>query len=341
MNERPDIGGIALIIENYSTSMIRYCIAYLNGQRVGEISIEDISEALKRDGAFVWLALHEPNEYLLHETQNEFGLHELAIEDARQAHQRPKLEQYGSTLFIVLKTAVQQDQNLELGETHMFIGSNFFMTVRHGPSVTYGKVRERLETMPTHLARGPVMAAHGVMDFVVDNYSPIADAMEARFEKLEEALFKGEYSRDTIEKLYDLKRELLILRGAAAPVMDITDGLIRFHTDLVPKDAQVYFRDVHDHVIRLLSTIDETREMLTAAMQVNLALVSVEQNDAVRRLAGWGAILAIPTVVFSLYGTNFHNIPELASNYGYPIMLGAVAVACVWLYRRLKHFGWL
>lgn len=321
--------------------MIRYCISYQNGRRLGEIGIEDIHEALKRESAFVWLALHEPNEYLLQETQHEFGLHELAIEDARLAHQRPKLEQYGSTLFVVLKTAVLLGQHLQLGETHMFIGPHFFMTVRHGPSVTYGKVRERLETMPKHLARGPVMAAHGVMDFVVDNYGPIADAMEVRFEKLEEALFKGEYSRDTIEKLYDLKRELLVLRGAAAPVLDITDALIRFHADLVPKDAQVYFRDVHDHVIRLLSTIDETREMLTAAMQVNLALVSVEQNDAVRRLAGWGAILAIPTVVFSLYGTNFEHIPELSSNYGYPVMLGAVTVVCVWLYRRLKRFGWL
>jgi magnesium transporter len=330
-----------LISENYTPGMIRYCIAYLNGRRTGEIGIDDISETLKHDGAFVWLALHEPNEYLLQRTQHEFGLHELAIEDARQAHQRPKLEQYGSNLFIVLKTAMLIDQNLQLGETHMFVGTNFFMTVRHGPSVTYGKVRERLETMPTHLARGPVMAAHGVMDFVVDNYGPIVDAMETRFEQLEQDLFKGDFSRDTIEKLYDLKRELVILRGAAAPVLDITDGLIRLHTGLVPKDAQVYFRDVHDHVIRLLSTIDETREMLTAAMQVNLALVSVEQNDAVRRLAGWGAILAIPTVVFSLYGTNFKNIPELNWDYGYPIMLGAVVVVCVWLYRRLKHFGWL
>lgn len=326
---------------DYDPSMIRYCIAYLKGERQGEISIEDISVVLERPDTFVWLALHEPNEYLLKLAQVEFDLHDLAIEDARRAHQRPKLEQYGDILFMVLKTAMLSDQQVQIGETHMFVAPRFFMTVRHGPSVTYSKVRERLETTPVHLARGPAMAAHAVMDFVVDNYGPIADALEDRFEKFEMDLFTGQYSRETIERLYDLKRELVVLRSAAAPVVDITDGLIRFHNDLIPRDTRVYFRDIHDHVIRLLSTIDETREMLTAAMQVNLALVSVEQNEAVRRLAGWGAIMAIPTVVFSLYGMNFKDMPELNSIYGYPAVLTVVAVVCLWLYRRLKHYGWL
>jgi magnesium transporter len=326
---------------DYDPSMIRYCIAYLKGQREGEIGIEDISKTLERQDTFIWLALHEPNEYLLKLAQYEFDLHELAIEDARRAHQRPKLEQYGNTLFIVLKTAMLTDQQVQLGETHMFVAQRFFMTVRHGPSVTYGKVRERLETTPARLARGPAMASHAVMDFVVDSYGPISDTLEDRFEQFEMDLFTGQYSRETIERLYDLKRELLVLRGAAAPVVDITDGLIRFHNDLIPRDTRVYFRDIHDHVIRLLATIDETREMLTAAMQVNLALVSVEQNEAVRRLAGWGAIMAVPTVVFSLYGMNFRDMPELDLRYGYPVVITAVALVCFWLYRRLKHYGWL
>jgi len=330
-----------LTASNYDPAMIRYCIAYLKGERQGEIGIEDISETLARPDTFIWLALHEPNENLLKLAQREFDLHELAIEDARRAHQRPKLEQYGSSLFIVLKTAMLPEQQVQLGETHMFLAPRFFMTVRHGPSVTYSKVRERVETMPARLARGPAMAAHAVMDFVVDNYGPIAGALEDRFEQFEMDLFTGRYSRESIEQLYDLKRELLVLRGAAAPVLDITDGLIRFHTDLIPKDSRVYFRDIHDHVIRLLASIDETREMLTAAMQVNLALVSVEQNESVRRLAGWGAIMAVPTVVFSLYGMNFRDMPELSSSWGYPLVLGGVVLVCIWLYRRLKHFGWL
>jgi magnesium transporter len=325
----------------YDPNMIRYCIAYLKGERQGEISIEDIRTTLERQDTFVWLALHEPNEFLLKLAQREFDLHDLSIEDASRAHQRPKLEQYGDILFIVLKTAMLSNHGVQLGETHMFVAPRFFMTVRHGPSVTYRRVRERLETTPVHLARGPAMAAYGVMDFVVDNYGPIADDLEARFEQFEKDLFTGQYSRETIERLYELKRELLLLRGAAAPVLDITDGLIRFHTDLIPRDSRVYFRDIHDHVIRLLSTIDETREMLTAAMQVNLALVSVEQNEAVRRLAGWGAIMAIPTVVFSLYGMNFRDMPELGSRYGYPVVVAVVALVCLWLYRRLKRFGWL
>ena len=326
---------------NYDPSMIRYCIAYLKGRREGEIRIEEISKTLEREDTFIWLALHEPNEYLLKLAQREFDLHELAIEDTRRAHQRPKLEQYGNTLFIVLKTAMLIEQQVQLGETHMFVAPRFFMTVRHGPSVTYSRVRERLETTPVRLARGPAMAAHAVMDFVVDSYGPISDILENRFEQFEMDLFTGQYSRETIERLYDLKRELLVLRGAAAPVVEITDGLIRFHSDLIPRDARVYYRDIHDHVIRLLTTIDETREMLTAAMQVNLALVSVEQNEAVRRLAGWGAIMAVPTVVFSLYGMNFRDMPELNSRYGYPAVMVMVVLVCFWLYRRLKHYGWL
>ena len=325
----------------YGPDVVRYCIAYVRGRRLGDIGIEDISKTLQQDNTFVWLALHEPGEELLRQMQRQFDLHELAIEDALAAHQRPKLEQYGNLLFIVLKTAKLVDEQVQLGETHMFVGTRFFITVRHGPSTTYRSVRERLETTPEHMAKGPAMAAYGVMDFIVDSYSPIADTMERRFEQLETDIFRGGFDRKTIERLYDLKRELLALRAAAVPVLDITDELIRFHNDLVPKELRVYFRDVHDHVIRLTGATDEIREMLTVAMQVNLALAAVEQNDAVRRLAGWGAILAIPTVVFSLYGMNFRHMPALNWEYGYPIMLGAVTVVCVWLYRRLKKFGWL
>jgi magnesium transporter len=223
----------------------------------------------------------------------------------------------------------------------MFVGARFFITVRHGPSITYRSVRERLESMPELLAKGPAIAAYGVMDFIVDNYGPIADDIESRFEQLETDIFRGSFDRGTIGRMYDQKRELLALRGAVAPVLEITDELVRFHTDFIPKELRVYFRDVHDHVIRLIGTTDEIREMLTAAMQVNLALATVDQNDAVRRLAGWGAILAIPTVVFSLYGMNFRHMPELNWDYGYPTMLGVVTLICVWLHRRLKRFGWL
>lgn len=324
-----------------SYGMIRYCIAYKRGQRMGEIEMEQIRETLQQQDTFIWMALHEPNEQLLLKLQYEFDLHELAIEDARVAHQRPKLDHYGNSLFIVVKTAMMWEEQIQLGETHMFVGPRFFITVRHGPSVSYAKVRERLETTPEFMAKGPAMAAYGVLDFVVDNYLPLIDAMQKKFEHLETDIFNDKFNRETIGRLYSLKRELLVLRGAAAPVLDITDELMRFHADLIPKDVRVYYRDIHDHVVRLLATTDEIREMLTTAMQVNLAFISVEQNESVRRLAGWGAILAIPTVVFSLYGMNFKDMPELGFHYAYPLVVSATALSCIWLYRRLKRFGWL
>ena len=324
-----------------SPGMVRYCIAYARGQRQGNIDFEQIKETLEGEDTFIWVALHEPSEKLLLTVQQKFDLHELAIEDARARHQRPKLEQYGSSLFIVMQTAMLWDERVELGETHMFVGPRFFVTIRHGPSTSYSKVRERLESTPERMAKGSAMAAHGVMDFIVDNYHPILHAMQDKFEQLETDIFHGRSERDTIGRLYELKRELLVLRGAAAPVLDITDELMRLHPHLVPKDVRLYYRDIHDHISRLIASVDEIREMLTAAMQVNLAFVSVEQNEAVRRLAGWGAILAVPTVVFSLYGMNFKNMPELGWPYGYHVTLGATALACIWLYRRLKQYGWL
>lgn len=322
-------------------NMVRSCIAYRLGQRVGDIPIEDISEVVKQENTFIWVSLHEPDAALLRKMQEEFGLHELAIEDARSAHQRPKLEQYGNSLFIVLKTAMLTDDHVALGETHMFVGPHFLVTVRHGPSISYSKVREHLESTPEQLAKGPAMAVYAVMDFIVDNYRPIVDAMQEKFDRLEEDIFSGEFKRDTLEGMYDLKRELLVLRGGAAPILDITDSLMRFHEELVHKDLRVYYRDIHDHVIRVIATTDEIREMLTAAMQVNLAFVSVEQNEAVKKMAGWGAVLAVPTVVFSLYGMNFKQMPELEWGLGYPVVLGLTMAGGVWLYRRLKHFGWL
>lgn len=321
--------------------MIRYCMAYLHGRRSGEIDIEQISETLAQPDTFIWLALHEPDEKLLLTLQQEFDLHELAIEDARAAHQRPKLEQYGSSLFIVMKTAMLTDDHVQLGETHMFVGPRFFVTIRHGPSISYSKARERLESMPDRMMKGSGMAAYGVMDFIVDNYYPVLQVTQDKFEDLETDIFSGNFNREIIGRLYELKRELLLLRSAAAPVLDITDALMRLHPELIHKDVRLYYRDIHDHVSRLIATVDEIREMLTAAMQVNLAFVSVEQNESVRRLAGWGAILAIPTVVFSLFGMNFRNMPELGWTYGYHATLLLTALACFWLYRRLKKFDWL
>ncbi len=268
-------------------------------------------------------------------------MHDLAVEDACAAHQRPKIEEYGDSLFMVLHTAHLAKERVEFGETHIFMGPRFLVTVRHGASRSHSKIRERCEAMPQQLAKGPGFVLYSIMDFIVDNYVPVIDGLQERFEVLESAIFQYRPSRQTIEGLYELKRELLQLEGAINPVIDICNELMRFHNGLIPKDVQVYFRDIADHIKRIDQAIHGMREMLLAAMQVHLTFETVRQNEVVKRLAGWGAILAIPTMVFSWYGMNFRHMPELDWEYSYPAVVGGVTLGSLLLYFRLKRAGWL
>ena len=317
------------------------CIVYRNGAPAGEIPIADISEALKQEGSFVWLALHEPDTAVLRQIQEEFALHDLAVEDTQVAHQRPKLEEYGESLFVVVKTIQLQEARLQFGEAHAFVGERYIAYISHGLAVSFDGVRERFEAAPRALPRGPGFALYALMDYVVDQYVPVSDYFESRVQRLEEGIFKGRFDRAAIERLYDLKRDLVELRNAGTPMLEVLMQLMRFHREIIPKDIRVYFRDVHDHLTRMIEASDRMQEMLTAAMQVNLALVTVGQNEAVKRLAGWGAILAIPTVVFSLYGMNFHFMPELGWRFGYPLVLAGTVTGCVLLYWKLKRAEWL
>ena len=323
-------------------AMVMKCVAYTHGRRTeDDIGIDQISEAISRENTFVWLGLREPNGALLDKIQEEFGLHELAIEDTRSAHQRPKLEEYGDTLFLVLQTAQIYRNAVQFGETHIFVGPRFIVTVRHGTPLSFSKVRERCENMPESLAKGPGFALYALIDYIVDHYMPVVDGLQERFDRLEEDVFKHRFNQQTLEKLYELKQELLLLRGAAMPLLDICDELVRFHGNIIGQDIQFYYRDIADHVKRINQAIDGMREMMTSAMQVYLAMVTVGQNEIVKRLAGWGAILALPTMVFSLYGMNFKNMPEFDWPYSYPSVLGGLVFACALLYGRLKRSGWL
>jgi len=325
-------------IEN---GMIMKCVAYKKGISLGDLSIEQISETLQQEDTFVWLGLREADSELLDKIQQEFGLHELAVEDARSAHQRPKIEEYGDSLFIVLHTATLAEEGVDFGETHIFVGRRFIVTVRHGASMSLNKVRQRCEAMPNQLARGPSFALYCIMDFIVDNYIPTMEGLQKRFDTLEQAIFQQRPSRQTLEGLYELKRELLRLHTAISPLIDICHELMRFHRSFVGKDVRVYFRDIADHIKRIDQSIDATREMLIAAMQVHLSFETVRQNEVVKGLAGWGAILAIPTMVFSWYGMNFKYMPELEWKYSYPVVVGLVWLASLLLYLRLKRHGWL
>lgn len=324
-----------------NSNMIMKGVAYQHGISIGDISIDQISEAIREPDNFIWLGLREPDAELLAKIQEVFGLHELAVEDARSAHQRPKIEEYGDSLFIVLHTAVLGNDEIDFGETHFFVGNHFLVTVRHGASLSHSKIRTRCEAQPHQLAKGPGFPLYAIMDYIVDNYLPVLDGLQARFDALESAIFSHHPSRTTMEGLYELKRELIQMQGVIMPVIDICNTLMHSHEISIPKDIRLYFRDIADHITRIDRAIDGMREMLIAAMQVHLTFETVRQNEVVKRLAGWGAILAIPTMVFSWYGMNFKHMPELDWEYSYPSVVGGVLVGSLLLYWRLKRSGWL
>jgi magnesium transporter len=318
-------------------------IAYASGLRLGEVAIPDISEVLKQPGRFVWIGLHDPDAEVLAEVQQEFSLHDLAIEDAARAHQRPKLERYGDSVFVVLRTAHfdRATGAIEFGETHLFVGANYVVSIRHGASLPYVEVRSRCEASPDLLAKGPVFVLYALMDFIVDQYFPLVDSFEDRLEELEDDIFRQTLTRETTERIYQLKRNLLEVKRAVAPLVDMCNRLVRTDSALIPDDARVYFRDVYDHAIRINEMIDTLRELLTTALEANLSLISVSQNEAMKRLAGWAAIIAVPTMIAGIYGMNFKFMPELDWVLGYPVAMAVMLGACGFLYYRFKRSGWL
>ncbi len=321
--------------------MIIKCAAYKNGELIGDVAIDNISDVITQPDTFIWMGLHEPEEALLTKIQEEFGLHHLAIDDARNASQRSKIEQYGDSLFIVVKTVQGDGSKIETGETHFFVGKNFLVSLRHGERTGYSSIRDHWENNPKLLKKGPGFVLYTILDFVVDRYRDTIIQFETEFDQLESDIFKGEFDRIAIAQFYDLKRRLLHLRSAAIPVEDICHQLMRFHDDIIPKELRVYFRDIQDHAAQVVTMTESLREMISSAIQVNLGVVAMIQNDVVKRLAGWAAILAIPTVIFSLYGMNFSAMPELHWRFGYPAVL-AVTLACsVALYQKLKRSGWV
>lgn len=319
------------------------CAAYAGGRRVADVQVKDIGDALKQQDCFIWLGLHEPDEELLKQVQEAFGLHDLAIEDAHRAHQRPKLERYGDSLFVVLRTAQMQGkpEDIHLGETHIFVGPRYVVSVRHGSSLAYTAVRQRCETMPRLLSQGPGFALYALMDFIVDQYFPIVDSLEDQLESLEEEIFDDIVDRATTERIYELKRNLLRIKRCVSPLIDICNRLTSYDAALIPEASRPYFRDVYDHAIRLNEMVDTTRELLASALDANLSLISVSQNEVMKKLGAWVFILAVPTMIAGIYGMNFEFMPELKTPIGYPLALGAMIGLCGFLYCYFKRAGWL
>lgn len=321
--------------------MIINSMVYRKGGESEKVDIDAISEVIKEPDAFIWLGLWQPEPEFMNKVQKEFGLHELTIEDALTAHQRPKIEQYGESIFIVVKTVHETEGEISFGETHLFVGKNFFISIRHGSSDSYAPVRTRAAQNPAMLAHGPGYPLYCLLDFIVDHYSVVVTALGEKISAMEASMFSSQFDRQAVQLVYNMRRHLLALHNAAAPVEEICTQLIRLHDEIIPKPLRAYIRDVQDHARHVVNDADDMREMLTSAMHVNLALVTVQQNEVVKKLAGWGAILVVPTVIFSLYGMNFDHMPELHSRYGYPAVLAATVGACFLLWKKLRTSGWV
>jgi len=314
---------------------------YAGGSRVADISVDDASKWAKRPGHTVWIGLLEPSLELLARVQAQLGLHDLAIEDAGNSHQRPKVEQYGDALFIVARTAQLVDGRIAFGETHIFVGRGYVVSVRHGVSTSYAAVRQRCEACPKVLSNGEDYILYAIIDFIVDNYMPVLESIHAEVEKLEDQVLAETLQQGEVHRLYMLRRDLLRLRNAAVPLVEVCKRLE--HNDVRPIEETMrpLFRDVTDHVHRVEEEINSLREVLAFAFEASLMTGQAQQNAITRRLAAWAAILAVPTAIAGIYGMNFIDMPELHWEYGYFIILAAILAICAGLYVQFRRNGWL
>jgi len=315
--------------------------AYVDGRRVANIAIAEASSWRSRPGHVVWIGLHEPDIALLTSVQQQFQLHDLAIEDADHAHQRPKIEQYGDGLFIVARTAQLVGDSIAFGETHLFVGEGYLVSVRHGASTSYARVRERCESCPRALARGEDYILYAILDFIVDNYSPVLETIQEEVEAMEALVLASAMTRAQIERLYLLRRDLLRLRNAVGPLVEVCRRLEHDNLPMVRPTMQPLFRDVTDHVRTVQEQIDSLREVLAFAFEASLLVGQAQETAVSKKLASWLAIIAVPTAVAGIYGMNFKNIPELQWEYGYFIVMGVIAIACAALFWRFRRVGWL
>ena len=314
---------------------------YANGRRIANVSIDEAGAWSKRPGHVVWIGLHEPSYELLRRVQAPFGLHDLAIEDAGKAHQRPKLEQYGEALFVVARTAQIVEGRIAFGETHLFVGRGYVVSVRHGASTSYTTLRGRCESSPAVLSHGEDYILYAILDFIVDNYMPVLETIHTEVEEIEDRVFVATLSQADVQRLYMLRRDLLRLRNAALPLAEVCRRLEHAEVTAIDAAMQPLFRDVTDHVNRVQEEIDALREVLAFAFEASLMTGQAQQTAITRKLAAWAAILAVPTAIAGIYGMNFKYMPELEWTYGYAVVVGGIAAICITLYMRFRRNGWL
>jgi magnesium transporter len=322
-------------------AMLINCVVYKDGKKVADIPVEDISEYMNLADTFVWVALRDPGAEELAAMQEEFGLHELAVEDARKGHQRPKIEEYGSSLFAVLQLIECKGDELSVGEVDVFVARNYVLSVRSRTELGFLGVRARCESEPELLRLGPGFVLYALMDAVVDRYFPVLNALEQELEQIEARIFAGGSARSNIEDLYKLKQKLMTLQHAVGPLMEGVGKLYGGRVPQVCAGTQEYYRDVYDHLVRINQSINSLRDMVVTAISVNLSLISLQENETTKRLASYAALLAIPTMIAGVYGMNFKNMPELEWQYGYPFAIFLMVSVDTFLYTRFRKAGWL
>lgn len=321
--------------------MLINCVAYQEGKKLCNIPVEEISDYLKKPDCFVWVALKDADDAELKQLQVEFDLHELAVEDAHVGHQRPKIEEYGDSLFAVMHTVEFVDGELNIGEVDVFVGENYVLSARNRTQQGFLGVRARCEREPHHLAQGAAFVFYALMDAVVDRYFPVVVALETELEIIEDQIFTQGSQRTNIQRLYELKRKVTILKHAVAPLLEAVGKLDGGRVPPIVANTKHYFRDVHDHLYRINTSIESIRETIGTAIQVNLSMVSIDESEVNKRLAAWAAIFAVATAFVGIWGMNFEYMPELKWKYGYPVSLGVVSLICGYLYYRFKKTGWL
>jgi magnesium transporter len=326
--------------------MLINCVAYQDGRKLADIEKREISDYLARPGCFVWVALREPSEGELEEMREEFDLHPLALEDASHGHQRPKIEEYGDSLFVVMTiTELTPTDELKLGEMNVFVGRNYILSIRQGTERGFQEVRARCEREPDLLRYGSGYVLYALMDAVVDRYFPVLDAIEMELEAIEAQLFRATASataaRDNIESLYFVKQKLTTLKHATAPLLEYTGKLYGGRVPQVCAGLGEYFRDIYDHLTRINQSIDSARDTVATAIQVNLAMITIGENEVTKRLAAYAALVAVPTMVAGVYGMNFKHMPELDWTWGYAYAIGVMVAIDGFLFARFRKAGWL
>jgi magnesium transporter len=326
----------------YNAVMIVDNAIYVDGRRAAEPrSLQETYEACRERRGVAWIGLYRPTEEEFESVAGEFNLHPLAIEDAIKAHQRPKLERYGETLFVVLKAAryLDETETVEFGELHVFVGDDFVVTVRHGEAPALGEVRRRLEDEPELLRRGPEAILYAIMDRVVDDYGPVVDGLENDIDEIEEEVFGG--NPGVSRRIYQLSREVIQFQRATKPLVGALEYLVGDEGLELDSEVRRYLRDVEDHVLRVTERVEGFRELISNILEVNLTLVGINQNDEVKKISAWAAILFAPTLVGTIYGMNFEYMPELKWLLGYPFALALMALISLTLYLIFKRRGWI